>query len=160
MSSQNQSESTAAQSLLAELANQLQSMQPSGQKVSAVSITLPEFWTTSPEICFARVETQFGTRNITLDSTKYDYVVSALDFKRAEAVHDILVNPPAEGRNESLKKALIEVFGKSQAQRHNELLNLNGLEDKNPTALLRKINSLNGDPKTLKRALFLSNLSA
>ena len=156
--SQNQSESTTAQSLLAELANQLQTMQPSGQQVSAVSIKLPEFWTTPPEIWFAKVEAQFGTRNITHDSTKYDYVVSALDFKTAEEVHDNLVNRPAEGRYESLKKALIKVFGKSQAQRDNELLNLNGLGDKNPTALLRKINSLNDDPKTLKRAFFLSNL--
>ena len=87
-------------------------------------------------------------------------MVSALDFKTAEEVHDILVNPPADGRYESLKKALIKVFGKSQAQRDDELLNLTGLGDKNPTALLRKINSLNDDPKTIKRALFLSNLSA
>ena len=114
-------------------------MQPSGQQVSAVSITLPEFWTPSPEILFARVQTQFGTRNITHDSTKCDYVVSALDFKRAEEVHDILVNPLAEGRYESLKKALLKVFGKSQAQRDNELLSLTGLGDKNPTALLRTL---------------------
>ncbi|GFN92154.1 Gag-Pol polyprotein [Plakobranchus ocellatus] len=57
-----------------------------------------------------------------------------------------------------IKRALLKAFGKSQAQRDNELLNLNGLGDRKPTALLRKINALNDDPQSLKRALFLSNL--
>ena len=37
-------------------------------------------------------------------------------------------------------------------------MNLNGLGDRRPTALLCKINALNDDPRTLKRALFLANL--
>ena len=36
--------------------------------------------------------------------------------------------------------------------------NSGSLMDKRPTALLRKINALNDDPQTLKRALFLANL--
>ncbi|GFR65672.1 transposon Ty3-G Gag-Pol polyprotein [Elysia marginata] len=119
---------------------------------------LPEFWTTSPEVWFARVEAQFGTKNITTDQTKYDYVVSALDVKTAEEVQDVLVNPPDTNKYITIKTALLKAFGKSQAQRDSELLNLNGLGDRKPTALLRKINALNDDPQTLKRALFLSNL--
>ncbi|GFO04399.1 Gag-Pol polyprotein [Plakobranchus ocellatus] len=81
--SQPQGEST--QALLAALTSQLQSMtvQPN---ISAVSLKLPEFWTTSPEVWFARVEAQFGTKNISTDQTKYDYVVSALDVKTAEEI--------------------------------------------------------------------------
>ncbi|GFN87946.1 Pol polyprotein [Plakobranchus ocellatus] len=155
--SQPQGEST--QALLAALTSQLQSMtvQPN---ISAVSLKLPEFWTTSPEVWFARVEAQFGTKNISTDQTKYDYVVSALDVKTAEEVQDVLVNPPDANKYSVLKRALLKAFGKSQAQRDNELLNLNGLDDRKPTALLRKINALNEDPQSLKRALFLSNLPA
>ena len=157
--SQHQAES--AQALLDALTSQLQSisMQPDSQ-LNAVSIKLPEFWTTSPEVWFARVEAQFGTKNITQDQTRYDYVVSALDFKTAEEVQDVLVSPPEAEKYTTLKKALIKAFGKFQAQRDSELLNLNGLGDRKPTALLRKINALNDDPQTLKRALFLSNLPA
>ena len=157
--SQHQAES--AQALLDALTNQLQSisMQP-GSQLNAVSIKLPEFWTTSPEVWFARVEAQFGTKNITQDQTRYEYVVSALDFKTAEEVQDVLVSPPEAEKYATLKKALIKAFGKSQAQRDRELLNLNGLGDRKPTALLRRINALNDDPQTLKRALFLSNLPA
>ncbi|GFO30143.1 transposon ty3-g Gag-Pol polyprotein [Plakobranchus ocellatus] len=128
--------------------------------ISAVSLKLPEFWTTSPEVWFARVEAQFGTQNISTDQTKYDYVVSALDVKTAEEVQDVLVNPPDANKYSVLKRALLKAFGKSQAQRDNKLLNLNGLGDRKPTALLRKINALNDDPQSLKRALFLSNLPA
>ena len=128
-------------------------LQPSSQ-VNAVAIKLPEFWCNSPEVWFARVEAQFGTKNITQDQTRYDYVVSALDFKTAEEVHDVLVNPPESNKHVTLKRALVKAFGKTQAQRDSELLNLNGLGDRKPTALLRKINALNDDPQTLKRALF------
>ena len=157
--SQHQAESALA--LLDALTNQLQSisMQP-GSQLNAVSIKLQEFWTTSPEVWFARVEAQFGTKNITQDQTRYDYVVSALDFKTAEEVQDVLVSPPEVEKYTTLKKALIKAFGKSQAERDSELLNLNGLGDRKPTALLRKINALNADPQTLKRALFLSTFPA
>ncbi|GFO45634.1 transposon ty3-g Gag-Pol polyprotein [Plakobranchus ocellatus] len=143
--SQPQGEST--QTLLAPLTSQLQSMtvQPN---ISAVSLKLPEFWTTSPEVWFARVEAQFGTKNISTDQTKYDYVVSALDVKTAEEVQEVLVNPPDANKYSVLKRALLKALGKSQAQRDNELLNLNGLGDRKPTALLRKINALNDDPQS------------
>ena len=128
------------------------------QIVSAVSLKLPEFWINSPEVWFARVEAQFGTKKITEDQTKYDYTVSALDFRTAEEVQGLLINPPDNNKYLTLKQALIKAFGKSQAQKDAELLNFGGLGDRRPTALLRKINALNDDPITLKRALFLLNL--
>ena len=81
-----------------------------------------------------RVEAQFGTKGIPQDHTKYDYVVSALDINTAEEVQSVLINPPAENKYNTLKKALIKTFGKSQAQKDAELLNLNGLGDKRPLA--------------------------
>ncbi|GFR83026.1 transposon Ty3-G Gag-Pol polyprotein [Elysia marginata] len=103
---------------------------------------------------------EFGTKNITQDQTRYGYVVSALEAKTAEEVQDVLVKPPDADRYTTIKKALIKACGKSQVQRNSELLNLNGLGDRKPAALLRKINALNDHPQTLKRALSLSNLLA
>lgn len=149
-------ELTMAEQLAADLAVQLQAI----TQISAVSVKLPEFWVKSPEVWFARVEAQFGTKGISQDQTMYDYVVSALDINTAEEVQAILINPPITNRYMLLKKSLIATFGKSQTQKDMELLNLNGLGDKRPTALLRRINALNDDPQTLKRALFLLNLPA
>ena len=143
--------------LMAALTSHLQSLQPCSQ-LNAMSIKLSEFWFTAPEVWFARTEAQFSTKTITQDQTKFDYVVSALDIKSAEEVQGFLINPPETEKYTNLKKNLINAFGKSQTQRDSELLNLIGLGDRKPTALLRKINSLNDDPATLKRGLFLSSI--
>ncbi|KAK3762357.1 hypothetical protein RRG08_047193 [Elysia crispata] len=140
----------SAETLLESLATQLQ--------INAAWVKIPDFWNTSPEVWFARAEAQFGTKHISQDQTKHDYVVSALDVKTVEKVQEVLIHTPDQDKYTTLKKALIKAFGKSQAQKDNELLNLNGLGDRRPTALLRKINALNDDPRTLKRALFLANL--
>lgn len=126
--------------------------------VSATSVKIPEFWNKSPAVWFARIEAQFNSKGITQDQTKYDYVVSALDVNTADEIQHILLNPPAADKYQALKHELITTFGKSQFERDSELLNLNGLGDRRPSALLRKINALNNDPETLKRAIFLANL--
>ena len=126
--------------------------------VNAVSVKLPDFWTDSPEVWFARVEAQFGNKAITQDETKYNYVVSALDNATAKEVQSVLTRPPEDEKYVALKEALVKAFGKTQAQKDAELLGLCGLGDMKPTALLRKMDSLNSDPATIYRALFLSQL--
>lgn len=140
------------------MSNDSETQSTNNQAICSVSLKLPEFWFKSPEVWFAKIEAQFGTKNITQDQTKYDYVVSALDIDTAEEIQSVLINPPDSYKYDALKKTLIKTFGKSQIQKDTEILNLNGLGDKRPTALLRKINALNDDPKTLKRALFLLNI--
>lgn len=138
--------------------NSQSSQSAQSAQVNAANLKLPEFWTKSPSVWFARVEAQFNTKQITLDQTKYDYVVSSLDSNTAEEIQHLLLNPPRTGKYASLKAELNKTFGKSQFERDSELLNINGLGDRRPSALLRKINALNNDPETLKRAIFLANL--
>jgi hypothetical protein len=129
-----------------------------GPAVQAVALKLPEFWTDKPEVWFARVESQFGTKAITVDKTKFDYVVSSLDTTTAGEVEAILLNPPENDKYNSLKTALLAAFGKTQAQKDSELLSITGLGDVKPSALLRRLQSLNNDPATLFRAHFLALL--
>ena len=49
-------------------------------------------------------------------------------------------------------------FGKTQAQKDAELLNISGLGDRTPSALLRKLESLNNNADTLRWAFFLAQL--
>ena len=125
---------------------------------NAVSLKLPEFWTDDPEVWFARIESQFSTHGITQDGTKFDYVVSAIDNSTASEVKDILLHPPTENKYTAIKAALLAAFSKSQAEKDAELLSLSGLGDKKPSAVLRKIRSLNSDAETLRRAVFLNQL--
>ena len=131
---------------------------PTDNEANAVSLKLPDFWKKSPEVWFARVEAQFSTKKITSDQTKYDYIVSILDTDTADEMQSILIHPPNDDKYNTLKNALINIYGKSQLQKDFELLSLDGLGDRRPSALMRKIEALNDDPKTLKRALFLANL--
>jgi len=126
--------------------------------VSAVSVKLPEFWPEDPEIWFIRVEAQLRSRSVTQDQTKFDYVVATLDNATAAEVKAVLLNPPTENKYETLKQALLSAFGKSQARKDAELLSISGLGDKTPSSLLRKLESLNNDAETLRRAFFLAQL--
>ena len=107
---------------------------------------------------FARVESQFGTKQITGDQTKFDYVVSSLDNSTAGEVEAILTNPPQANKYNALKTALLAAFGKTWTQKDSELFSITGLGDMKPTALLRRLQTLNSDPKTLFRAHFLALL--
>ena len=139
------------------LAAALQSLPAPAASVNATSVKLPQFWQGNPEVWFAQTESVFATRNITTEKTKFDYVLQALDNFTADRVQAIVLHPPIDPY-QALKKALIKAFGKSQDQKDQELLNLNGLGDRKPSALLQHMQNLNADPKTLFKALFLAQL--
>ena len=130
--------------------------------ISAISIKLLPFWSTRPEVWFRQVEAQFQTRKpvITADLTKFNHVIAALDNVTAGEVEAIILSPPTNDKYKYavLKAALINAFGKTQASKDMELLSLSGLGDRKPSSLPRHMESLNADPKTLLRALFLAQL--
>ena len=68
--------------------------------------------------------------------TKFDYIIQALDNSTANPVQAIILSPPEEPYD-MLKAALIEDFGKTQAQKDQEVLNINGLGDKKPSEVLQ-----------------------
>jgi len=72
-----------------------------------VSLKLPTFWTSQPEVWFTQAEAQFHIHNITADATKYYYVVSALDQPTAGRVLDVLQSPPIEDKYDHLKQHLL-----------------------------------------------------
>ena len=139
----------------------LQALQPMAPAtIAAVALKLPTFWTAEPEVWFAQTEAQFAARDpaIVADLTKYNYVVAALDNTTATEVKALLLHPPATQKYDTLKAALIKAYGKSQATKDTELLSLNGLGDRRPSALLRHIRGLNANPATLLRAVFLAQM--
>ena len=127
--------------------------------VNAVSVKLSGFWTSNPEPWFAQAEAVFATRNpaITQQKTKFDYVIQSLDSTTSERVQSIILRPP-QNPYDALKSALISTFGKTQAVKDQDLLDLSGLGDRKPSELLQHMKNLNTDRETLFKALFLAQL--
>ena len=134
--------------------------QPAQTPVNATAVKLPSFWQGNPEVWFRQVESVFTTRNpaVTTQETKFEYVIQALDNNTADRVQNIILEPP-ENPYDAIKAALTKAFGRTQAEKDQELLNLNGSGDKKPSELLQHMKNLNADPNTLFKALFLTQLS-
>ena len=139
------------------LATALQGLQTGTATVNAAAVKLPPFWSGNPEVWFKQIESVFATRKITVQQTKFDYVVQALDNSTAEKVQSVILSPPEEPYI-TIRKVLIDIFGKTQAQKDQDVLNINGLGDKKPSELLQHIHNLNADPATLVKAFFLAQL--
>lgn len=129
-------------------------------QVQAVSLKLPTFWTEQPQVWFVQAEAQFAVRNITADDTKYHYVVAALNQDTAKRVIDLLSDPPAAGKYNTLKNRLNETYGLSEFERGSRLLHLPDLGDDKPSTLMDNMLALLGShpPCFLFRALFLERL--
>ena len=126
----------------------------------AVSLKLPTFWTSQPEVWFAQAEAQFNIRKITNDETKYYYVLSALDQATATRLLDLINQPPTERKYGTLKERLIDTFGLSKRERASRLLHFRPLGDSKPSTLMDEMLALLGEhpPCMLFEQLFLERL--
>ena len=90
----------------------------------AVSLKLPTFWTSQPQVWFAQAEAQFNIRGITVDETKYFYVLSALDQDTATRLLDLISLPLPDSKYAALKERLLDTFGLSKQERSSRLQTL------------------------------------
>ena len=125
--------------------------------VEAVSLKLPTFWTSQPEVWFAQTEAQFNLCGIKEDETKYYYVIAALDQETASRLMDLIRQPPDDGKYRTLKDRLINTFGLNRRERATRLLHFRPLGDSKPSALMDEMLGLLGDhpPCLLFEQLFL-----
>ncbi|XP_034459925.1 uncharacterized protein LOC117772693 [Hippoglossus hippoglossus] len=128
--------------------------------VHAVALKLPEFWEASASAWFAQTEAQFALRDITADTTRFYYVVSALGSSTASRVVSLLKHPPAMDKYEALKAHLLKTFELSDAERASRLFSLQGLGDSKPSELMDHMLDLLGEhsPHFLFTQLFLRQL--
>lgn len=126
----------------------------------AVSIKLPNFWSAQPKVWFNQVEAQFFIRGIKQDETKFFHVIAALDQETALRIPDLLEDPPAENKYNSIKNRLIGTFGLSETERAARLLSFSELGDRKPSALMDEMLALLGNhqPCFLFNYLFLRHL--
>ena len=119
---------------------------------------LPAFWPGDPEVWFTQVESQFHTRGVTADATKYHYLVATLTPETACQVRELLVAPPAENKYNTLKQAIIKRTTSSTTHRVKQLLNAEQLDGRKPTEFLRRMRQLVGTNTNLINDELLAEL--
>ena len=123
--------------------------------VHAVSLKLPMFLASRPDVWFQQTEAQFALRNITDSTTKYYYLLTALDPVVAERM---VALTPCEDKYTYLKGKLMEVYDLTDDQKADRLLDLAGLGDWKPSQLCAHIQSLAVGQNALLRRIFLRQL--
>ena len=113
-------------------------------EVNRVAVRIPPFFPEDPSMWFAQVEFQFKLANITVDDTKFSYVVSNLEPLYAKEVRDVITNPPATDKYEKFKTELIKRLSASQEKRVRQLLMHEELGDRKPSSFLRHLTALAG----------------
>ena len=129
----------------------------------AVALKLPGFWTHQPRVWFAQAEAQFTLRGITVDGTKYSYLVAALPEDVAVRALDYIesmVDSNSQEKYKGLKDRLLATFTPSDYERAGMLINGPNLGDDKPSALMDRMLALLGDhkPCLLFKRLFLERL--
>ncbi|KFD60596.1 hypothetical protein M514_27229 [Trichuris suis] len=127
---------------------------------NAVSLKLPVFWTSQPQVWFEQAEAQFHIRQITADTTMYYYVVSALDQDTAGRIIDFLRQPPATDKYKAVKTLLTTLFAPNETERAARLLHMDGLGDRTRSQLMSEMLVLldGHEPCFLFRQIFLEQI--
>ncbi|XP_029675768.1 uncharacterized protein LOC115243157 [Formica exsecta] len=130
------------------------------EQVTRLTVKAPPFWPDKPELWFAQLESQLTLGGITQDTTKYSYVLAHLETRYAREIQDIVMQPPAQGKYEAVKRALTQRLTATQEQRIRQLLEHEELGDRKPSQFLRHLQTLanNNVPEQLLRTLWLGRL--
>ncbi|GBM86280.1 Transposon Tf2-8 polyprotein [Araneus ventricosus] len=113
--------------------------------IARVGVKLPPFWKENPALWFVQLEAQFALAGITVDDTKFNRVISAVDSEILNSVSDIILRPPDIDKYTILKKRLIELHSESEASKIRTLLQGLELGDQRPSQLLTRMRALAGD---------------
>lgn len=115
---------------------------------------LSQFTKKYPEIWFAQAELQFEHYGCKSDTAKYIHVCKAIPESMYKDIGDILVNPPADDRYQTLKTALINRCSPSDEKRFEYLISKVDLGDNRPSEAYRTMKTMVGENLVSNQLLY------
>jgi hypothetical protein len=133
------------------------------QHVAHMAFKIHNFWPHGLDTWFRQLESKFRICNISISSTKYDHLLTALPTAVCSNINDSLVDidENAADAYEQLKALLVSRYTKDRWARAFELLKFPKIGDMKPTELMRQMKALlptDDRPGTYFMALFLLHL--
>lgn len=134
--------------------------QPPVRHIERVAVKTPPFWKAEPKLWFIQLEAQFDLSGVTADTTKYNYVVSAIDTSILTQIADFVTTPPATDKYPGIKNRLITIFSESSEKKLRKLLSEITLGDQKPSQLLNEMSRLGGSavPQDMLKTLWMQHL--
>ncbi|GBM47562.1 hypothetical protein AVEN_90271-1 [Araneus ventricosus] len=106
-----------------------------------VGVKVPSFWTNNAKLFFIQLDASFRLAGVTVEQTKFDYLVAALDPETLSHATDIVCEPPPHPYT-ALKSRLLTQFEVSQTKKLKNLIKDLELGDRSPSMLLRQMRDL------------------
>lgn len=112
------------------------------------------------ELWFIQIEHWFAVNRITSDNTKFSAIIAALDATLLQQIYETVRNPPATGKYDAIKTAVIHNFTESEQRRAQQLVSGLQLGDKKPSHLLNELRRIGGDSQDEKllKVLWMNRL--
>ncbi|GBM53142.1 hypothetical protein AVEN_90396-1 [Araneus ventricosus] len=132
--------------------------------IARVGVKLPSFWKANLLLWFVQLEVQFALDGITVDGTKFNHVISAVDSEILIIFviyySDIILRPSDIDEYAILTKCLIELHSESETSKIRILLQGLELGDQSPFQLLTRMRALAGDTvgEPLLKSLWIGRL--
>ncbi|KAG8196267.1 hypothetical protein JTE90_023822 [Oedothorax gibbosus] len=127
--------------------------------ITHVAVKAPPFWRGNPEIWFRQMESQFVLAGITVELTKFHYVVSALQPEELAIVGDLVMNIPVENPYTSIRDRLCNQYADTKEEQLRDLISGMQLGDKKPSRLLLEMKGKAGTmAEDLLKTLFMQRL--
>ena len=102
-------------------------------------VQLSPFWPNNAAVWFCRADQEFVIKSVTVQSTKYAYLVAALSEDVSVRVADKLTAVLSETPYDDLRAHLLKVYTKTDYQKAKLLLELPQLGDSKPSELMNKM---------------------
>ena len=126
--------------------------------ISRQNVKLPAFSPDFPEAFFISADAQFAAGAVVDNDMKFSLAVAQLTQAQTSRVARLL-NGTATNKYDDLKRVVMEVFGRSNAQKVNDFKALakGGVGDQNPIEFLARLRQ-SWDPDAFLRHTFLESL--